>query len=80
MSELDAIIKQGEQFISRLELKEAFIRLGLDNRQASIAARGTVKGLGLTSPAGGSGDLEAAVRQAWPDFTDDQVKTFLKGL
>ncbi len=61
-------------------LKEIFIRLGYNEKQADIAAQGRVRGLGVTRPSGSPrDDLEASIRLANPDWTEDQIEIFISG-
>ncbi len=61
------------------DLEESFVRLGLTNKQAEIAAKGDVKNLGYSGPSGG-GDREALIaslKSAHPEWTDRQIEIFL---
>ena len=73
------IFVEGEASKAEVSLKESFIRLGLTNKQAEIAAKGDVKNLGYSGPSGG-GDREALIASlkcAHPDWTDRQIEIFL---
>ena len=61
------------------DLEESFVRLGLTRKQAGIAAKGAVRGMGYTEPAtgGGRGALIASLKSAHPDWTDRQIEIFL---
>lgn len=64
---------------SAVDLEESFVRLGLTRKQAGIAAKGAVRGMGYTEPATG-GDREALIvslKRTHPDWTDRHIEIFL---